>query len=110
MAASRFNQQFDEIDSDPDDGGSEPELGGTESDKGIPKSALNKLIKKVTPEARISHELRELLATCCTAFVHNVTKRADSIMATEHKRAVMTPECLIEGIFTSNSTYQTLNQ
>lgn len=69
-----------------------------EDEVSIPRAALNKFIKEIVPEARLTTETRELLLSCCHAFIHKLATEAN-IACASAKRKTISPEHIFQGCF-----------
>lgn len=68
-----------------------------EDEVSIPRAALNKFIKDVLPDARLTTETRELLLACSHAFIHKLTTQAN-IACTAAKKKTISPEHIFQGL------------
>ncbi|CAI2736921.1 unnamed protein product [Dicrocoelium dendriticum] len=77
-----------------------------EDEVSIPRAALNKFIKDVLPDARLTTETRELLLACTHAFIHQLTTQAN-VACTATKKKTISPEHIFQGLDSMNlSTYK----
>lgn len=66
----------------------------------IPRAALNKLIKEVTPEARVTTDARELIHQICHEFIHIIASESNRVCHNALKKTI-SPEHVMQGIFMS---------
>lgn len=59
-----------------------------EEDLNIPRAAINKFVKDVIPDLRVSNETREVIMRCCNEFIHIVTSRANEICDEQQKKTI----------------------
>ena len=62
----------------------------------IPRATLNKMIKELLPDIRVSIDSRELISNCCTEFITLISSEANDICNTEQKKTI-SPEHVISG-------------
>jgi histone H3/H4 len=55
----------------------------------IPRASLNKMMKELLPNVRISNEAKELVMNCCTEFVHVIASRANEVCNQNQKKTIM---------------------
>jgi down-regulator of transcription 1 len=72
-------------------------MSDTEDEPAIPRAALNKLIKDVLPNLRVSAETRDLISACCTEFIHLVASEANDICEKQQRKTI-TPEHVVEAL------------
>ncbi|VDP93297.1 unnamed protein product [Echinostoma caproni] len=72
-----------------------------EDEVSIPRASLNKFIKEIVPEARLTTETRELLLNCCHAFIHKLATEAN-IACASAKRKTISPEHIFQGLDAMN--------
>ncbi|CAL8094169.1 unnamed protein product [Calicophoron daubneyi] len=72
-----------------------------EDEVSIPRASLNKFIKEVVPDARLTTETRELLLNCCHAFIHALATQAN-IACASAKRKTISPEHIFQGLDAMN--------
>ena len=65
-----------------------------DEDLNIPRAAVNKLMKDVIPNIRVSHESREVILRCCNEFIHIVTSEANTLCDEQHKKTIATDHLL----------------
>jgi len=65
-----------------------PIHAGDEEDLTIPRAAMNKLIKELLPNIRVSNEARELVLNCCSEFIHLIASEANDICNKQHKKTI----------------------
>ena len=68
-----------------------------EDEVSIPRASLNKFIKDIVPEARLTTETRELLLACCHAFIRKLATEAN-IACAKANRKTISPQHILEGI------------
>ncbi|KAK6195858.1 protein Dr1 [Patella vulgata] len=59
-----------------------------DDDLSIPRAALNKMIKELTPSIRVANDARELILNCCTEFIHLVSSEANEVCNKQHKKTI----------------------
>ena len=59
-----------------------------EEDLNIPRAAINKFVKDVIPDIRVSNETREVILKCCNEFIHVVTSKANDICDEQQKKTI----------------------
>lgn len=65
-------------------------MSDDEHDVGLPKSSVGRYLRDTLPaQTRCSQETRDLIATCCTEFIHMVATQANKI-ATEQGKTMLT--------------------
>ena len=69
----------------------------TDEEPAIPRAALNKLIKEILPNLRVSAETRDLISSCCTEFIHLVASEANEICEKQQRKTI-TPEHVVEAL------------
>ncbi|TGZ72780.1 hypothetical protein CRM22_001880, partial [Opisthorchis felineus] len=72
-----------------------------EDEVSIPRASLNKFIKDVVPDARLTTETRELLLNCCHAFIHKLATQANIACASAKKKTI-SPEHIFQGLDAMN--------
>ncbi|KAA3673327.1 down-regulator of transcription 1 [Paragonimus westermani] len=72
-----------------------------EDEVSIPRAALNKFIKDIVPDARLTTETRELLLNCCHAFIHKLATQANIACAMAKKKTI-SPEHIFQGLDAMN--------
>lgn len=65
-----------------------------EEDLNIPRAAINKFVKDVIPDVRVSNETREVIMKCSNEFIHIVTKEANSLCDEQQKKTIATDHIL----------------
>ncbi|VDO97094.1 unnamed protein product [Soboliphyme baturini] len=55
---------------------------------GIPRAALNKLVKEALPQIRIANDTRDMLHACCLEFIEHIGSEANRICAQELKKTI----------------------
>ncbi|KAL3309859.1 Down-regulator of transcription 1 [Cichlidogyrus casuarinus] len=63
----------------------------------IPRAALNKYVKVLIPEARLTNETRELLLACCHQFIHSLATKSNDACSNANKKTI-NPEHVIQGL------------
>ena len=71
--------------------------GGQEDDVTLPRAAVNKLIKEMIPNVRVSNDARELILNCCTEFIHLVSSEANEVCKQRAKKTIA-PEHIIDAL------------
>lgn len=64
------------------------EKDSKDEDLNIPRAAINKYVKEVIPDVRVSNETREILSRCCNEFIHIVTSDANAICEEQQKKTI----------------------
>ncbi|ESO98578.1 hypothetical protein LOTGIDRAFT_68595, partial [Lottia gigantea] len=59
-----------------------------DDDLKIPRAALNKMIKELTPSIRVANDARELILNCCTEFIHLVSSEANDMCNKQSKKTI----------------------
>ncbi len=54
----------------------------------IPRAAMNKMIKELCPNVRVSNEARELVLNCCTEFIHLLSSEANEACNGQQKKTI----------------------
>ncbi|XP_046859494.1 protein Dr1-like [Xenia sp. Carnegie-2017] len=70
---------------------------GQEDDVTLPRAAVNKLIKEMIPNVRVSNDARELILNCCTEFIHLVSSEANEVCKQRAKKTIA-PEHIIDAL------------
>ena len=70
--------------------------GGDDEEIGIPRAALNKMIKEILPSTRIANDARDLISNCCTEFIHLIASEANDICNKQNKKTI-SPEHILTG-------------
>lgn len=65
-----------------------------DEDLNIPRAAINKFVKDVIPDVRVSNETREFIMKCSNEFIHIVTKEANSLCDEQQKKTIATDHIL----------------
>lgn len=65
-----------------------------EEDLNIPRAAINKFVKEVIPDVRVSNETREIILRCCNEFIHIVTSEANTICEEQQKKTIASDHIL----------------
>lgn len=63
----------------------------------LPRAALNKMIKELAPNVRVANDARELIAQCCTEFIHLLASEANDICAKQQKKTI-NPEHVLKAL------------
>lgn len=72
-------------------------MSETDDEPAIPRAALNKLIKDILPNLRVSIETRDLLSACCTEFIHLIASEANDVCEKQQRKTI-TPEHVLDGL------------
>ncbi|PAA84807.1 hypothetical protein BOX15_Mlig016644g1, partial [Macrostomum lignano] len=59
-----------------------------EDEVSIPRAALNKFIKEVAPEARVTNDARDLLIACCNEFIHRLATESNRVCGQSNKKTI----------------------
>lgn len=65
-----------------------------EEDLNIPRAAINKFVKDVIPDVRVSNETREVILRCCNEFINIVTNKANVICDEQQKKTIVSDHIL----------------
>jgi histone H3/H4 len=65
-----------------------------DEDLNIPRAAINKFVKDVIPDVRVSNETKEIILRCCNEFIHIVTSEANNICEEQHKKTIASDHIL----------------
>lgn len=65
-----------------------------DEDLNIPRAAINKFVKDVIPDVRVSNETREIILRCCNEFIHIVTSEANVICDEQQKKTIASDHVL----------------
>jgi len=68
-----------------------------EDDLSLPRAAVNKMIKEMIPNIRISNDARELVLNCCTEFIHLIASESNEICNKQTKKTI-SPEHVISAL------------
>ncbi|XP_020603710.1 protein Dr1-like [Orbicella faveolata] len=60
-------------------------------------AAVNKMIKEMIPNVRVSNDARELILNCCTEFIHLVSSEANEICNRQLKKTIL-PEHVFQAL------------
>ena len=63
----------------------------------LPRAAVNKMIKEMIPNIRVSNDARELILTCCKEFIHLVSSEANDICNKQLKKTI-SPDHIIAAL------------
>ncbi|CAH8672241.1 unnamed protein product [Schistosoma margrebowiei] len=77
-----------------------------EDEVSIPRASLNKFVKEVLPDARLTTETRDLLLNCCHCFIHKLATEANIACSKANKKTI-SPQHILEGLDAMNlSSYK----
>jgi histone H3/H4 len=65
----------------------------------LPRTVVNKLIKEMVPNIRVSTDARDLILNCCSEFIHLLASEASEVSDRQQKK-VISPEHVIEALET----------
>lgn len=65
-----------------------------DEDLNIPRAAINKFVKDVIPDLRMSNETREIISKCCNEFIHIVTSKANTVCDEQQKKTIASEHIL----------------
>lgn len=65
----------------------------------LPRTVVNKLIKEIVPNIRVSVDARDLLLNCCSEFIHLLASEASEISEKQQKK-VISAEHVVEALKT----------
>jgi len=68
-----------------------------DEDVTLPRAAVNKMIKEMIPNVRVSNDARELILNCCTEFIHLVSSEANEICNRQLKKTIL-PEHVFQAL------------
>ncbi len=68
-----------------------------DEDVSLPRAAVNKLIKEIIPNIRVSNDARELILTCCKEFIHLISSEANEICNKQTKKTI-SPDHIIAAL------------
>ncbi|KAK2551713.1 Protein Dr1 [Acropora cervicornis] len=68
-----------------------------DDDVTLPRAAVNKMIKEMIPNVRVSNDARELILNCCTEFIHLVSSEANEICNRQLKKTIL-PEHVFQAL------------
>lgn len=68
-----------------------------EDDLSLPRAAVNKMIKEMIPNIRISNDARELVLNCCTEFIHLIASESNEICNKQTKKTI-SPDHVISAL------------
>ncbi|PFX27001.1 protein Dr1-like [Stylophora pistillata] len=68
-----------------------------DDDVTLPRAAVNKMIKEMIPNVRVSNDARELILNCCTEFIHLVSSEANEICNRQLKNTIL-PEHVFQAL------------
>ncbi|VEL25015.1 unnamed protein product, partial [Protopolystoma xenopodis] len=68
-----------------------------EDEVSIPRAALNKFVKDVLPEARLTNETRDLLLSFCHKFIHTLASQANFACSKLNKKTI-NPEHILDAL------------
>ncbi len=73
-----------------------PGSSAADDDITIPRAAMNKMIKELCPNIRVSNDAREMVLNCCTEFIHLLSSEANEICNNQQKKTI-SPEHVLLG-------------
>ncbi|KAK4475339.1 hypothetical protein MN116_002404 [Schistosoma mekongi] len=77
-----------------------------EDEVSIPRASLNKFVKEVLPDARLTTDTRDLLLNCCHFFIHKLATEANIACSKANKKTI-SPQHILEGLDAMNlSSYK----
>ncbi|CAH8875193.1 unnamed protein product [Trichobilharzia szidati] len=77
-----------------------------EDEVSIPRASLNKFVKEIVPDARLTTETRDLLLNCCHVFIHKLATEANIACSKANKKTI-SPQHILEGLDAMNlSSYK----
>ncbi|KAL1228300.1 Protein Dr1 [Trichinella pseudospiralis] len=59
-----------------------------EDEPGIPRAALNRVIRETLPNARMSNDFRDVLHLCCMQFIKHVGAEANRLCMNDQKKTI----------------------
>jgi histone H3/H4 len=65
----------------------------------LPRTVVNKLIKEMVPNIRVSTDARDLLLNCCSEFIHLLASEASEASERQQKK-VISPDHVLEALST----------
>lgn len=65
-----------------------------DEDLNIPRAAINKFVKEVVPDVRVSTETKEIILRCCNEFIHIVTSEANNVCEEQQKKTIASDHIL----------------
>lgn len=65
-----------------------------DEDLNIPRAAINKFVKEIVPDVRVSNETKEVILRCCNEFIHIVTSEANTICEEQQKKTIASDHIL----------------
>ncbi|XP_031557042.1 protein Dr1-like [Actinia tenebrosa] len=68
---------------------------GVDDDVTLPRAAVNKMIKELIPNMRVSNDARELILDCCTEFIHLVSSEANDVCGRQTKKTISPDHVLL---------------
>jgi histone H3/H4 len=60
----------------------------------LPRTVVNKLIKEMVPNIRVSTDARDLLLNCCSEFIHLLASEASEVSERQRKKVISPGEYL----------------
>ncbi|KAI3384684.1 hypothetical protein SNEBB_000786 [Seison nebaliae] len=55
----------------------------------VPRAAVNKVVKEIEPNLRLSGEARDLVVTCCNEFIRTLSRQANEICEEQNKHVMI---------------------
>lgn len=65
-----------------------------DEDLNIPRASINKFVKEIIPDVRVSNDTREIIFRCCNEFIHIVTSEANLICDEQQKKTIASDHVL----------------
>ncbi|EDO43839.1 predicted protein [Nematostella vectensis] len=66
-----------------------------DDDVTLPRAAVNKMIKEMIPNMRVSNDARELILNCCTEFIHLISSEANDVCNRQMKKTISPDHILL---------------
>ncbi|OUC41399.1 hypothetical protein D917_03400 [Trichinella nativa] len=63
-------------------------MAAEEDEPGIPRAALNRVIRETLPNARMSNDFRDVLHLCCMQFIKHVGAEANRLCMNDQKKTI----------------------
>ncbi|XP_050535936.1 protein Dr1 [Daktulosphaira vitifoliae] len=54
----------------------------------LPRASVNKMIKDALPNMRVANDVREMIMSCCTEFIHLVSSEANQVCMSQQKKTI----------------------
>lgn len=67
----------------------------------LPRASVNKMIKDALPNIRVANDVRELIMSCCTEFIHLVSSEANQVCMAQQKKTINAEHLLIGKFLTT---------